>query len=255
MMAKRIFKIGDDESARWVSPGEAAALLAAGSVQDCQSIPWSSNYTFVARICAQDQPDVYGVYKPRRGEAPLYDFPDGTLYRRERAAYVVCEALGFGLVPPTIIRDGPYGVGSVQLLIDVDPEADFFKFKHLHTTELQAIALFDVLTNNADRKAGHCLKARDGRLWCIDHGLTFNTAPKLRTVIWDFAGEPVPARLLARLREFSRNATRTSALAEQLHALLDRREVSRFFGRIEAVLEHRVYPEMTSRRSVPWPWY
>lgn len=247
--------IGENDARCRVAVDTVTDLLTRGSVDAIQMIPWSSNYTFAARLSARGFPDVMAVYKPRRGEAPLYDFPDGTLYLRERAAYLACVAFGWDFVPPTVVRDGPHGIGSYQLLLDADPEADFFAFKGNHTFELQRIALFDVLTNNADRKAGHCLKARDGKVWGIDHGLTFNAAPKLRTVIWDFAGEPVPETLTRQTVELRSNPARVARLTSQLGELLNDREVDRFFERIDWMIGERRYPHATSRRAVPWPWY
>lgn len=226
-----------------------------GAIVACEVIPWSSNYTFAARLSADGYPDVLGVYKPRRGEVPLYDFPDGTLFKRERAAYLTSRALGWGFIPPTVIRDGPHGIGSVQLYIEPLPRADFFRYKDDHRDELQTIALFDWIANNADRKAGHCLKARDGRIWGIDHGLTFNSAPKLRTVIWDYADEPIPGRLVSALEAFRRSPERVAALRCELGEILTRGEVETFFKRVSHVLERRCYPPMTSRRSIPWPWF
>src|SRR5215475_5521703 len=142
-----------------------------------------------------------GIYKPRRGEAPLWDFPDGTLYKRERAAFVLSEALGWQLVPPTVIRDGPNGIGTMQLYIHHRQEdADYFSLREQYQCEVQRMALFDLIANNTDRKAGHCLRGEDGRIWGIDHGLTFHHHPKLRTVIWDFGGEPIPEHFLADIR-------------------------------------------------------
>jgi len=254
-MAERGFAIGEDGTGAWVSADDVDALLAQATIVACEMIPWSSNYTFAARLALPGQPDFLAVYKPRRGESPLYDFPDGTLYKRERAAYVLSEALGWDFIPPTIIREGPHGIGSIQLFIEPEPRADFFRFKDHYRRELQRIALFDVIANNADRKAGHCLKARDGKIWGIDHGLTFNVAPKLRTVLWDYAGDPIPAALLGQLRELRRNPARSGTLRTDLGQLLTREEVDVLFKRVDLVLEHRHYPSATSRRSVPWPWF
>ena len=254
-MVKRGFAIGEDGARSWVSETDVQELLATGTIVACEVIPWSSNYTFAARLTADGHPSFLAVYKPRRGEIPLYDFPDGTLYKRERAAYVTCRALGWDFIPPTIIRDGPHGIGSVQLFVDPEPRADFFRFKDHHRAELQRIALFDVIANNADRKAGHCLKGRDGRIWGIDHGLTFNTVPKLRTVIWDYAGESIPTPLVRQLEGFRQNPARVAALRGELERLLTRNEVETFFKRLDAILERPYYPVMSSRRSVPWPWF
>jgi hypothetical protein len=254
-MARRGFAIGEDGARAWVSADDVHELLVRASIVAIEMIPWSSNYTFAARLQVDGHPPFLSVYKPRRGEIPLYDFPDGTLYKRERAAYVVARALGWDFIPPTVIRDGPHGIGTVQLFIESEPRADFFDYKDQHRAELQRISLFDVIANNADRKAGHCLKARDGRIWGIDHGLTFNTVPKLRTVIWDFAGEPVPVPLLRQLEGFRHNPARVAALRRQLSDLLARDEIDTFLKRIDAILEYRCYPHMSSRRSMPWPWF
>ena len=254
-MTQQRFEIGADGERAWVSAEDAHSLLARGTIVACDVIPWSSNYTFAAQLTVDGHPDFLAVYKPRRGEVPLYDFPDGTLYKRERAAYLLSQALGWAFIPPTIIRDGPHGVGSVQLYVEPEPRADFFRYKDDYRAELQRVALFDVIANNADRKAGHCIKARDGQLWGIDHGLTFNTTPKLRTVIWDYAGEPIPGPLLDDLLALRRDPARSAGLRGELEPLLTRSELDAFYKRLDAVLECRRYPSMASRRSIPWPWY
>lgn len=228
-------------------------LLIRGEITALELIPWSSNYTYAVRIQLDSNPGTLAVYKPRRGEIPLWDFPDGTLYKREYAAYVACRLLGWDFIPLTVIRDGPHGIGSVQLFVDHEPRADFFSFKSEFAEQLQRIALFDVIANNADRKGGHCLRASDGKIWGIDHGLTFHPQFKLRTVIWDFSGEPIPDALLGDLDRFLADSRRLAAMRRALGDLLDPVEVEMFFERIGGVLEMRTYPGMTSRRSHPWP--
>ena len=147
------------------------------------------------------------VYKPARGERPLWDFPNGTLYRREVAAYLVSEQLGWRLVPPTLARDGPLGIGSVQLYVDADPEVTAFELLADGNPSMARIAAFDVVTNNADRKAGHCLAGQDGHVWAIDHGLCFHVQAKLRTVLWDLAGDRLEAAVLADLEALAAEAT------------------------------------------------
>ena len=252
-MAKRGYAIGEDGARTWVSADDVHSLLARGEILACEVIPWSSNYTFAARLAVDGHPDFLVVYKPRRGEIPLYDFPDGTLYKRERAAYLTSRAIGWDFIPPTIIRDGPHGIGSVQLYIDPEPRADFFRFKNDHRAELQRIALFDWIANNADRKAGHCLKARDGRIWGIDHGLTFHHQRKLRTVIWDYAGEPVDEHLLAEVEALLPRLQHGSDGLAELRDLLHQRELRALCDRIESLLEERTYPLPPPWRPVPWP--
>lgn len=249
------FEIGEGRQRVRVPRDELLGLMERAEVVAIESIPWSSNYTFATRLVADDAPPFLAVYKPRRGEIPLYDFPDGTLYRRERAAYLAAVALGWDFIPPTIIRDGPHGIGSFQLLVDVEPRADFFRYKDQHVAELQRIALFDVVANNADRKAGHCLKDRQGRIWGIDHGLTFNTAPKLRTVIWDWQNEPLPSGLRRQLEAFRTDPARVARLRQQLEPLLTRAEIDAFFKRVEGTLARGRWPAMPARRGIPWPWY
>ena len=254
-MTERGYTIGDSDGSAWVTRDEIHDLMARADVCAIKDIPWSSNYTFAARLEIGGYPPFMAVYKPRRGEIPLWDFPDGTLYKRERAAYLTAVALGWDIVPPTIVRDGPHGVGSFQLLVDVEPRQDYFKYKDGHVAEVQCIGLFDVIANNADRKAGHILKDRSGKLWGIDHGLTFNTQPKLRTVIWDWQGEPIPGPLRHQLEAFRCDPKRVAALRSQLSELLAGAEVEMFFKRLEHAAQRGIYPPMHSRRAVPWPWY
>lgn len=236
-----------------VDPWDARLLdlLAHGRVVGNKAIPWGSNYSFVVSLTRGDDAEVLAVYKPRRGEVPLWDFPDGTLYQREYAAYRVSRALGLDFIPPTVIRDGPQGVGTFQLFVEPDESTEYYQFRKQHVDELRAIALFDVLTNNADRKAGHCFKGRDGRIWGIDHGLCFNVVPKLRTVIWDFCGQVLPGDLHERLCETFTDPARSSALRNELGGLLHHSEVEAFFTRLERVCEMGELPVMDPYRNVP----
>jgi hypothetical protein len=215
----------------------------------------ASNYTFLAQLGPHPPSGIAVVYKPARGESPLWDFEAGTLYRREVAAYQLSKALGWPRIPPTVVREsGPHGVGALQLFVEADRRHFLSQQAVQRDTWLQ-IALFDVIANNADRKAGHILKDRAGKLWGIDHGLTFNTAPKLRTIIWDWQSEPIPGPLRHQLDAFRRDPKRVSDLRQELEALLDRAEVETFFKRLEQTVSRGCYPPMHSRRAVPWPWY
>lgn len=229
-------------------------FLEQAEIVGCKGLPWGSNYTYAVALAAADAGQVLAIYKPRRGEVPLWDFPDGTLYRRERAAYLASKLLGWQFIPPTVIRDGPYGIGSVQLYIEPDPRASFDRYRAEHEAALQMIAVFDCLTNNADRKAGHFLLGRhDRRLWGIDHGLTFNAAPKLRTVIWEYCDEPIPDHLLGDLSALRGDAERLRALCDELEPLLLPEELEAFHRRLDRLLEHGRFPSPGSRRSFPWP--
>ena len=158
-------------------------------------VPWGSNYTFLVSIC-RETVAAQGIYKPRRGERPLWDFPAGTLCHRERAAFLVSQTIGWDIVPPTVLRQGPQGYGSLQYFIDHDPDQHYFTLKGQFEEQTQKIVLFDILINNADRKGGHVILDRQNQLWAIDHGICFHVDHKLRTVIWDFAGTLIPSKLL-----------------------------------------------------------
>jgi hypothetical protein len=213
----------------------------------------ASNYTFLARLQPHGQDGLFIVYKPARGESPLWDFPSGTLYRREVAAYELSKVLGWPRIPPTVVRkEGPHGEGAVQLFIDADRRHFLGEQTSRRETWIR-VALFDVLTNNADRKSGHCLFDAEDRVWVIDHGLTFHTDQKLRTVIWDYAGQPLPEELCGDL-ERALMAVEKGRLSDELEPLLSPAEVRMLKRRLRAVLApdwH--FPDPTSAWSVPWP--
>lgn len=214
-------------------------------------VPWSSNATFVADVVdGGDRRSV--VYKPERGERPLWDFATGTLHRREQASFEVSEALGWRIVPPTVIRDGPHGPGMVQEFIQHDPDDHYFTLLEARPQRFRLFAVFDMLVNNADRKGGHCLRAPDGHIWGIDHGLTFHTENKLRTVIWDFADEIVPPELVADARRLSDEFETT--VAPRLQPLLSMDEIDAIHGRCRALVASPQFPVPDDGyHSVPWP--
>lgn len=230
------------------------ALLRAGQVEVVGRLPYSSNRTFLARCC-DDEGETPAVYKPVAGERPLYDFPDETLYRREVAAHVVDVALGWGFVPLTIARDDlPLGPGSLQLFVDHDPEQHYFTLLKRHRATFQRLAVFDILANNADRKGGHCLLGDGGHIWAIDNGLTFNVEPKLRTVIWDFAGEPLPATERAAIGGLAKRLKASDdPLRRELDELLQRDEVEALQRRAKALQQPGAFPHPDSSWSFPWP--
>jgi uncharacterized repeat protein (TIGR03843 family) len=235
-----------------VSEERARAFLAEGELELLGRIPWASNATVLAKVIHQGLEGL-AVYKPARGERPLWDFPDGTLYRREVAAYLVSEQLGWRLVPPTLARDGPLGVGSVQLYVDADPEVTAFELLAGGHPALARIAAFDVVTNNADRKAGHCLAGQDGQVWAIDHGLCFHVQAKLRTVLWDLAGTELEAPVLADLEALADAAAGDAPLAASLGELLDRAEVVALAKRARALARAGCLPAPRGDRAYPWP--
>jgi uncharacterized repeat protein (TIGR03843 family) len=229
-------------------PAADLEVLSRGDIELEGRLPWSSNGAFLATACL-DNRTVRCIYKPRRGERPLWDFPHG-LYQREVAAYEVAAALGWYLVPATVLRvDAPLGPGSLQRFVDADFEQHYFTLiedERWHR-ELREIALFDLVANNADRKSGHCLLA-DGHIWAIDNGLCFHVEPKLRTVIWEFGHEPIPPDLR---RDLARVATSPPA---SLDALLDGDEIDVLRRRAAAVARLERLPDPGSdRRPYPWP--
>lgn len=230
------------------------SVLLEGELELEGLMPWSSNYTFLATLKTRATESVLGIYKPGDGERPLWDFPDRTLCNREFASYLVSQILGWPNIPATVLRSGPHGVGSVQLFVDAEYEAHYFNMKNVpaFTTDFRNMALFDYIVNNADRKGGHCLKGRDGTIWAIDHGLTFHTDPKLRTVIWEFSDEPIPAAQiddLARMKELLEN----SALCEVLADLITAPELSAFKSRISRLVTSGQFPPLRPGRNVPYP--
>lgn len=237
-----------------LSVGEVLALLAKGEMEVQGMMPWSTNYTLLVTVRDGDLEGL-AVYKPRRGERPLWDFPRGTLCQRELAAFLLSEALGWSLIPPTVLRDGPYGYGSVQLYIDCDQDAHLFTMQKEggYEDQLARLAAFDILSNNADRKSGHCLKGTDGRLWAIDHGICFHAEPKLRTVLWDFAGEPICEEIMADLRALREDVRNGGRFIRALEGLLAPEEVRAFRRRLDRLIETGCYPDPGAARSIPWP--
>jgi len=222
-------------------------------IEEYGLLRWSSNYAFLIGVCLDDI-TLTAVYKPQKGERPLWDFPDGTLCYRERAAFLTSEFLGWQIVPPTALREGKRGLGSIQFYVDHDPNVNYFSFDHAMHDQLRRIAAFDYLINNADRKGGHCLLDSQGHIWGIDHGIAFHSAHKLRTVIWDFAGQPVPDVLLAdveRLRTALEN--QESVFHQSLCGLLATNEVKSFLSRSRHLLKQKRYPTPGQGPNYPWP--
>lgn len=236
-----------------ISAPQALSVLAQGQVEVQGRMPWSSNATFLVRCCREGLV-LPAVYKPHRGERPLWDFPGG-LFRREVAAYQLSEALGWGLVPETLVRhDAPFGPGSLQRFMPADFTQHYFTLleDEANHAALRAIAALDLVANNADRKAGHCLLGEDGRIWAIDHGLCFHPQPKLRTVVWDFAGDPVPETLLGDLERLLEESP--DGLSGVLGEVLGPEEVEAVALRARALVARRRFPAPhPDRRAYPWP--
>jgi len=223
-------------------------LLCNGQIEVEGRMPWSSNGTFLVSVSLGDE-STKAIYKPHKGERPLWDFPDG-LYRREVAAYELSEALGWDLVPVTVLRDGPMGDGSLQWFVDADFSEHYFTLQERPALrhQFQAMCAFDLIANNTDRKSGHCLLADDEQIYGIDHGLAFHHEFKLRTVIWEFGGEAVPQDLLDDIERFLTEGPPT-ALSE----LLDSFENDAMKARARALLDNRKFPIDASGHRYPWP--
>ncbi len=224
-------------------------ILSEGEVEVEGQLPWSSNRTFLV-TCSLRGAQLGAVYKPERGERHLWDFPGG-IYRREVAAYLLSEMLGWGLVPETVERtEAPFGPGSLQRFVDADFSEHHFTLieQEAHHERLRTICAFDVIANNADRKSGHCLLGCDGTIWAIDNGLCFHRHPKLRTVIWEFAGERVPGGLLEDV------AGLLGRLPGELGPWLSRPEIEALGRRAEHLAEQGRFPVPDpDTHHYPWP--
>lgn len=227
-------------------------VLVTGELEVLGLLPNASNHTFLANARGDDE-EILVVYKPRRGETPLWDFPEGTLCAREVATYVVARTLGWPHVPATVLRDGPFGIGSVQRFVPSDPEEHYFTLSERFSAEFRRIAAFDLVVNNADRKAGHCLLGEDGRIYVVDHGVCFSEEPKLRTVIWDFIGEPLDEQVRADLRRLAGDV-REGPLRQELANLLAEPELEALESRSRDVGSWDRFPEPgLDHRPFPWP--
>ena len=219
-----------------------------GDITIIGRMPHSSNATFLVSVQCGDT-SMQAIYKPLRGERPLWDFEPG-LHRREIAAYLLSQAMGINMVPPTVLREGPLGEGSLQHFIDADVEQHYFTIfeqrEDLHD-QLRAICVFDIVANNTDRKAGHCLLGLDEKIWGIDHGVCFSADFKLRTVIWEFGGEPLPDHLRAAIEPL------IETVPLNIATLLSSDEVSALQERVQWLCEGGAFPIDRSGSRYPWP--
>lgn len=234
-----------------IATQRALDLLRSGTLTTLGRMPYSSNATFLMDV-EHDGIEAQAIYKPRRGERPLWDFPSG-LYQREAAAFLVAEQLGWEIVPPTVVReDAPLDVGALQLFMPARFEEHYFTLHEAtdrHDDTFRRICAFDVVINNTDRKSGHCLLGTDERIWAIDHGVAFHHEFKLRTVLWDFAGEPLPDDLHEDLWRFLEQG-----LCDAVAALLDPFERDALLTRTRALATAGRFPhDDTGGRRYPWP--
>lgn len=231
-----------------MTAGADLTLLREGEIAVEGRMPYSSNGTFLVRVLL-DGVEELAVYKPVRGERPLWDFPSG-LARREVAAYELSAALDWDLVPPTVLRDGPAGEGSVQRFVDADFSEHYFTLREHegHDDAFRRLCAFDLVANSTDRKGGHCLVDAEGHIWAIDNGLSFHHEFKVRTVIWDYAGETLPAEVSAGLSHLL-----AGGLPDPLAALLDAFERDALLARAAALLQAGAFPHDPSGQRHPWP--
>ena len=231
--------------------GAALDLLATGEIDVQGRMIDASNATLYCAISGNGL-EAACVYKPVAGERPLWDFPDGTLAAREVAAFAVSAATGWDLVPPTVLRDGPYGPGMVQLWIDTDENVDLGELARSDHPDLARMVVLDAVINNADRKGGHLLPTEQGQVFGIDHGVCFSVEDKLRTLLWQWRGDPLPEAARETLEEL--RADLDSTLGTALRTLLDRREVRATTRRVDRLLREGTYPLPSGDwPAVPWP--
>jgi uncharacterized repeat protein (TIGR03843 family) len=230
---------------------ESLALLRDGELDLEGRLLDASNVTLIAAVRTETLAATC-VYKPVAGERPLWDFPDGTLAGREISAHLVSEATGWSIVPPTVLREGPYGTGMVQLWMDADPDVELTQFVRRDVPELRRMSVFDAVVNNADRKGGHIIPMRDGHVYGVDHGICFSVEPKLRTLLWRWAGKPLPAEAVTVLEKLTSDLE--GELGERLHEHLTRREVRRTQQRVAELLRTGVHPQPSGDwPALPWP--
>ena len=229
-------------------------LLSFGEITKCTSTETGSNYTFYLNLSDNSGNSCEAVYKPMLGEVPLWDFEPETLYLREYVSYLVSEALDWNLIPPTTIRVGPFGIGSIQYRINYLEDENFFTLRDDYPDIMKKICLFDIITNNADRKGNHCIQDSNNTIWAIDHGICFNEEYKLRTVIWDYMHEMIPIELLKDVKQLYHSFDDKNGLKAILSTYLSKNEVDAFENRIKNILKEKVYIEpQGERRPYPWP--
>jgi uncharacterized repeat protein (TIGR03843 family) len=227
--------------------------LRTGEISLQGQFPQGSNYTFLVDVSSENG-SLRAVYKPSIGEQPLWDFPENTLAQREVAAFITSEALGWNLVPPTVLReDGPEGGGSLQLFLDIEPSRNYFTFTEVEKQLLQSVVIFDALINNADRKAGHVTLLPNGHIQLIDHGISFHEEYKLRTVIWDFAGKILPAAPVEDLQKLSAKLGDQGSLSLALAGLLSSAEIQALRDRNSLLIDDAHFPMPGAQRNHPWP--
>jgi uncharacterized repeat protein (TIGR03843 family) len=221
-------------------------------IEQIELLDQGSNYTFFATLSSNSNTKINAIYKPKNGEIPLRDFPKGTLFKRERAAYLLSRILKWKFIPPTIIKEGPYGIGSLQYYVNHDPSIHYLNIKGNYENEFGIISIFDWICNNADRKAGHIIYGNDGNIWGIDQGLTFNTEYKMRTVIWYEPNQVIPDFIIEKLSTLNNKLLSKSVVSKEIQELLTKEELIATVQRIQEIIKLGTFPDIRFGR-VPWP--
>jgi uncharacterized repeat protein (TIGR03843 family) len=228
-------------------------ILTNGEMKVEGQFAWGSNFTLLCNVIHNGE-NIPAVYKPARGERPLWDFPEESLGKRETAAYLISEAGGWHMVPPTVYRsDAPEGEGSLQYFIPHDPEVTYFNLSDAEKLSLKPVALFDAVINNTDRKGGHILRDKEMNYWLIDHGVSFHQMPKLRTVVWDFAGLPIPGSLLGQISALKDKFEIGSELSKNILDYISTEELQAMQQRIDHLLDTGLFP-VPGEEVSPYPW-
>ena len=241
---------GQRLNARHSVSHELLRTLREAPIAECKLVPWGSNYTFAVTFEGDEASTPIAIYKPANGEIPLWDFDSGSLYRREYASYLLSRVIGWHFIPPTVIRDGPHGIGTVQLYIEPAQRAQDLITREPYQLALKRMFVFDLLVNNADRKSSHLFIGRnDRRLWGIDHGLTFHVDAKLRTIIWNFCGDPLDLNMRESIDRVRRHSTKIGGL---LAPYLRDDEIDALFARAYQISQRETLPLLNQRRNVPY---
>ena len=233
---------------------DALPYMKDGIVVGGHRLPWGSNHSFLIGLKVDESHYIRAIYKPRDGERPLRDFAYGTLYKREYLSFLLSRSLGWPPIPLTLIREGPFGPGSFQLYVEHDPETTYFNIVQTRAIELERFAVFDLLTNNADRKAGHFLVDEKDKIWSIDHGLNFHTIFKLRTVMFEFCDLNISKLLLTDLEILLGLLESNNTFSIQFSEMLSLEELSALKSRLATILENPRIPNLDPSINVPWPW-
>ena len=257
MVSRRSTPVPDSGSEQFLvdpSPCTTLRILESAEIVGGAQVQLGSNYTFLVHLDTGGEGQAMrAIYKPRDGERPLADYPEGTLYLREYATFLTSEALGWPSIPLTVIRDGPYGPGSMQKFVEFDPGVTYFNLRESRIDELASFAAFDLLVNNGDRKGGHFLQDHQGKVWSVDHGLTFHTEFKMRTVMMEFCGKPIPEALVSDLCSLAPDFEEGGKLSDALRELISGTEVDSLRARLNTILETPIQPMLDPYLNAPWP--